>query len=225
MLFNLFLPFTKRSFPMSDLFDDFPHFNNLHTSTLALGLAVAGSTVFYLSTAGPGTACKSIWGSLVSASGKLDAGEWGSDLAGAPKLHTEYKALGGSNFQHMVSFVRSNQFLVVADPSAAQFYSEVELDHVEGRKKLLAEHIHSVYATFIARLNAQTDVPLLPGWALALWAAGLAEGAIISLETYGDCLGAWLLKDDFVWLPVVQRMLTWGQLHITSPQAKADRLR
>ena len=210
---------------MSDLFDDFPHFNNLHTRTMALGLAVAGSTVFYLSTAGPGTSCKSIWGSLVSSNGNIDAGEWGSDLDGAPKLHTEYKALGGSNFQHMVSFVRGHQFLVVADPSAAQFYAEAEIDHSEGRKKLLAEHMPSVYATFIARLNAQTNVPLLPGWAVPLWAAGLAEGAIIPLETYGDCLGAWLLKDDFEWLPIVQRMLTWGQLHITSPQVSEDRPR
>ena len=147
-------------------------------------------------------------------------GEWGSDLAGAPKLCTEYKALGGSNFQHMVSFVRGSHFLVVADPRSAQFYSEAELDHVEGRKQLLAEHMHSVYDTFIARLNAQTDVPLLPGWAVPLWAAGLDEGAIIPLETYGDCLGAWLLSDDFEWLPIVQRMLAWGTLHITSHQPK-----
>ncbi len=123
----------------------------------------------------------------------------------------------------MVSFVRGHQFLVVADPSAAQFYAEAEIDHSEGRKQRLAEHMCSVYATFIARLNAHIDVPLLPGWALPLWAAGLAEGAIIPLETYGDCLGAWLLKDDFAWLPIVQRMLTWGQLHITFPYTEEDR--
>ena len=107
---------------MSDLYDDFPHFNNLHTRTMALGLAVAGSTVYYLSTAGPGTACKSIWGSLVSPNGKLDADDWGSDLVGVAGLQTAYKALPGSNFQHMVSFARSARFLVVVDPHAAQFY-------------------------------------------------------------------------------------------------------
>lgn len=204
---------------MSDLFDDFPYFNNLHTRVMALGLAVANSTVFYLSTAGPGTSVKSIWGTLVSSKGTLDAGEWGSDLSGAPKMQTEYKALSGSNFQHMVSFVRGDHFLVVADPQAAQFYRQEEIDHVEGRKKLLTEHMHSVYDTFIARLNVQTDVPLLPGWACPLWEAGLSEGAIIPLETYGDCLGAWQLSDTFAWLPVVERLLGQGSIHITSFKA------
>lgn len=202
---------------MSDLFDDFPHFNNLHTRTMALGLAVTGSTVYYLSTAGPGTACKSIWGSLVSANGKLDADDWGSDLSGVAGLQTAYKALPGSNFQHMVSFARSTRFLVVVDPQAAQFYSEAEIDHSEGRKQRLAEQIDRVYATFVTRLNAQTDVPLLPGWAVPLWAAGLAEGAILPLETYGDCLGAWLLHDEFEWLPLVQRLLVGGQIKFTHP--------
>ena len=202
---------------MSDLFADVPHFNNLHTRTMALGLAVAGSTVYYLSTAGPGTSCKSIWGSLVSPTGKLDADDWGSDLTGAQGMQTEYKALPGSNFQHMVSFARSARFLVVVDPPAARFYSEAEIDHIEERKQRLAEQIDSVYDTFVTRLNAQTDVPLLPGWAVALWEAGLTEGAILPLETYGDCLGAWRLDEEFAWLPLVQRLLMRGQIKFTHP--------
>ncbi|MFN8495710.1 MAG: hypothetical protein U0350_49420 [Caldilineaceae bacterium] len=78
---------------MDDLFDDFPYFNNLHTRTLALGLAVLDSTIYYLSTAGPGTACKFIWSSLVSPNSELDAAVWGSGLRGAPQLQTAYKAL------------------------------------------------------------------------------------------------------------------------------------
>jgi len=202
---------------MSDLFDDFPHFNNLHTRTMALGLATHSSTVYYLSTAGPGTSCKSIWSSLVSPNGRLDADEWGSDLAGVAGLQTEYKALPGSNFQHMVSFARSARFLVVVDPHAARFYSEAEIDHIEERKQRLAEQIDSVYDTFVTRLNAQTDVPLLPGWAVPLWAAGLTEGAILPLETRGDCLGAWLLDEEFEWLPLVQGLLVEGHIRFTHP--------
>lgn len=205
---------------MSDLYDDFPHFNNLHTRTMALGLAVADAkNVYYLSTAGPGTSCKSIWASLVAPNQQIDADEWGSDLTGAAKLQTEYKALVGSNFQHMVSVARTSNFLVVADPQAAQYYSEAEIDHVEGRKRLLTTHMASIHITFIIRLNAECDVPLLPDWAAALWAAGLEEGAILPLETYGDCLGAWLLKEQYDWLPLVKRLLVYGQLQFPSAAA------
>lgn len=197
---------------MRDLFDDALYFNNLHTSTLALGLAVdltSVHSIYYLSTAGPGPAVKSIWSSLVNPNGQIDADDWGNSLKAVRDMQTEYKALPGSNFQHMVSLVRSPNLLVVADPRAAAYIDETDIDHVEARRQLLANALPALHKTFLARLNGTCDVPLLAAWAPALWTAGLARGGVRPLTAYGDCLGAWRIHTtDFDWLPVVQTLLT-----------------
>ena len=116
---------------MSILLDHFPHVSNLQTRTQALGMAVHASTIHYLSTAGPGTACKSVWSSLVSPRGTLDCQPWGYNLTGAAGLQTAYQTLPNSNFQHMVTLVKQSNFLVCVDPQAAQLHDEFEIDHVE----------------------------------------------------------------------------------------------
>lgn len=195
------------------MFENFPHFENTHTRTMALGLALQGSVIYYLSTAGPGTSCKSVWSTLVSNNGHLDAGEWGSDLAGTSGLRTEYRALPGSNYQHMVTMPRASEnFLLLTNPLAAAFWDDREIDHVEARRKYLTGGMTALYTNFIARLNAQITVPLLTSWASNLWQEGLKSEALTTLDTYGDCLGAWILKKDFDWLPVVQFLLQKGAI-------------
>ena len=103
---------------MSSLLDHFPAVSNMQTRTQALGMAVQGYTVHYLSTAGPGTACKSIWSSLVSPRGTLDCQPWGYDFTGASGLQTAYQTLPNSNFQHMVTLVKQTNFLICVDPQA-----------------------------------------------------------------------------------------------------------
>ena len=192
---------------MSTLLDHFPHVNNLQTRTQGLGMALHGYTIHYLSTAGPGTACKSIWSSLVSPRGTLDCQPWGYNLTGAAGLQTAYQTLPNSNFQHMVALVKQTNFLVCVEPQAAQFHDELEIDHVEGRRTLLEAQIPAIIDRFIAYLNAETDVPVIATWGDALWTAGIQHGGIQRLESFGDCLGAWLVNEEFDWLGLVQSLL------------------
>ena len=197
---------------MSTLLDHFPAVSNLQTRTQALGMAVQGYSVHYLSTAGPGTACKSIWSSLVSPRGTLDCQPWGYNLAGAPGLQTAYQTLPNSNFQHMVTLVKQSNFLVCVDPQAAQLHDELEIDHVEGRRTLLDTRMPDILSRFVAYLNAETDVPVISPWGETLWSAGIQHGGIQPLETFGDCLGAWLVDEEFDWLGLVQSLLRRGEI-------------
>ena len=197
---------------MSTLLDDFPAVSNLQTRTQALGMALHGYTVHYLSTAGPGTACKSIWSSLVSPRGTLDCQPWGYNLTGASGLQTAYQTLPNSNFQHMVTLVKLSNLLVCVAPHAAQFHDELEIDHVEGRRTLLEARMPEIIERFVAYLNAQTDVPVISPWGETLWTAGIQHGGIQMLETYGDCLGAWLVNEEFDWLGLVQSLLQHSEI-------------
>ena len=163
---------------MSSLLDSYPHVSNLQTRTQALGMAVHGYSVHYLSTAGPGTACKSIWSSLVSPRGSLDCQPWGYNLSGASGLQTAYQTLPNSNFQHMVTLVKQANFLLCVDPQAAQLHDELEIEHVEQRRTLLEQRMSEVLDSFVAYLNAETDVPVITSWGEVLWRAGLVEGGI-----------------------------------------------
>lgn len=202
---------------MSFTLDGYPYANNSQTNIQALGLAIQGSTVYYFSAAGPGTACKSIWSSLVSPRHTIDCRPWGYDLAGAGRLQTAYQALPNSNYQHIVSLYKGANFLIVADPVAAQFYDEFELDHVTERKRMLDAYLPTLYTRFAEYLNTQTNVPILRSWAAPLWEAGLADGGISVLDTFGDCLGAWLINNEYDWLAVVQEALQSGKISFLCP--------
>ena len=65
---------------------------------------------------------------------------------------------------------------------------------------------------FVAFLNAQTDVPVISPWGETLWTAGLQHGGIQPLESFGDCLGAWLVNEEFDWLGLVQSLLQHGEI-------------
>ena len=65
---------------------------------------------------------------------------------------------------------------------------------------------------FVAYLNAETDVPVISPWGETLWTAGLQDGGIQPLESFGDCLGAWLVDEEFDWLGLVQSLLRRGEI-------------
>lgn len=192
---------------MSNLLDDFPYFNNLHTRTQALGLAALDTKIYYLSTAGPGTSCKSIWSSLISNHGHIDCDAWGYDLDGMADLQTEYQSLPNSNFQHMVSLHKGTNFLIAVNPQAAQFSNDLDIEQVEARKRLLEQAMPDLLARFVAYINTQTTVPLISAWAPTLWEVSLAAGGITTLTSFGDCLGAWVVNSEFDWLSCVQTLL------------------
>ena len=202
---------------MSTPFDGFPYINNLQTTVQALGLAVHGSVVYYLSAAGPGTSCKSIWSSLVAPRHTIDCRPWGYDLSGSGNLQTVYQGLPNSNYQHLVSMYRESHFLIAADPKGALYYDDLEIDHVQERERLLNQHLPTVITRFVSYLTAYTSVPVVTEWGEQLWQIGLSGGGIQVLDAYGDCLGAWLLNKEYDWLAAVQAALTSGQISFPRP--------
>ena len=205
---------------MSTAFEGYPYINNMQTTVQALGLAVQGNVVYYLSAAGPGTSCKSVWSSLVAPRHTIDCRPWGYDLSGSGNLQTVYQGLPNSNYQHMVNMYREAHFLVAADPKGALFYDDLEIEHVQERERLLALQLPSVMTRFVSYLTAYTNVPVVAEWGAQLWEIGLSSGGIQTLETYGDCLGAWLINKEYDWLATVQAALQCGQINFPQPTVK-----
>ncbi len=202
---------------MSTTFDGYPYINNLQTTVQALGLAVQDNTLYYLSVAGPGTACKSVWSSLVAPRHTIDCRPWGYDLAGSGNLQTVYQGLPNSNYQHMVSMYRAAHFLIAADPQGALFYDDLEIEHLQARERLLGLHLPSVITRFVSYLTVYTNVPVVAAWGEPLWQIGLRSDGIQALDAYGDCLGAWLLNPAYDWLAAVQAALQCGEISFPHP--------
>lgn len=202
---------------MSTPFDGYPYINNMQTTVQALGLAVQGYVVYYLSAAGPGTSCKSVWSSLVAPRHTIDCRPWGYDLTGSGNLQTVYQGLPNSNYQHLVSMYRESHFLIAADPKGALYYDDLEIDHVQERERLLSQHLPTVINRFVSYLTAFTNVPVVAEWGEQLWQIGLSSGGIQALEAYGDCLGAWLINKEYDWLATVQAALLSGQISFPRP--------
>lgn len=202
---------------MNTPFDGYPYINNMQTTVQALGLAVQGSIVYYLSAAGPGTSCKSVWSSLVAPRHTIDCRPWGYDLSGSGNLQTVYQGLPNSNYQHLVTMYRESHFLIAADPKGALYYDDLEIDHVQERERLLNQHLPAVITRFVSYLTAFTNVPVVAEWGEQLWQIGLSSGGIQALEAYGDCIGAWLINKEYDWLAAVQAALTSGQISFPSP--------
>jgi len=202
---------------MSIAFEGYPYINNMQTTVQALGLAVHEDKVFYVSTAGPGTSCKSVWSSLVAPKHKIDCRPWGYDLSGAGNLQTIYQSLPNSNYQHMVSMYRLPRFLIAVHPQGAVFYDDLEIDHVQERERLLQAHLPEVINRFTHYLSNHTNVPVISGWGAQLWQSGIADGGIAQLESYGDCIGAWLIDAEYDWLSTVQQLLALREIEFPAP--------
>jgi hypothetical protein len=114
---------------------------------------------------------------------------------------------------------RQPRFLIAADPKGALFYDDLEIDHVQERERLLQAHMPDVLNRFIHYLSNHTSVPVVPQWGEALWQSGLATGGIEPLESYGDCIGAWLLDLKYDWLHLVQHLLALREIAFPNPTA------
>lgn len=193
---------------MSLAFDGYPYINNMQTTVQALGMAVHEDRVYYISAAGPGTSCKSVWSSLVAPKHTIDCRPWGYDLSGAGNLKTIYQSLPNSNYQHMISLSRLPRCLIATAPQGAIYYDDLEIDHLQERERLLQAYIPEIINRFVHYLSNHTNVPVMPKWGEALWQSGSAAGGIEPLESYGDCIGAWLIDPEYDWLQLVQHLLT-----------------
>lgn len=199
-------------------------FHNSEIGTTALGAAIDDdhAIVYYLSTAAPPQALKSVWASVVKNSKATLHTPWTEGaFRGAPKMQTVYNPLPGSSYQHMVSISKEPRLITVCDPrglNTLEYGSMYDPAFTQARHQLLQEHMPTIHRRFAAILNQHTDVPVLPSWAPTLWQAALDEGlGLTHLNAHGDCLAAWLVDTDFNWLERVQQQLAAGRLTIKQP--------
>ena len=151
-------------------------------------------------------------------------------MVGASDIKTIYQPLPNSNFQHMVSIHKQPHLLLAAAPQAVHLSDAYDLETQEQRLQLKRQHWPLIRERFIKYLSTETDVPVVSAWGTALWQQGIEAGAIVELLTFGDCVGAWLVAQDFNWLEVVGDCLRQGgdpipSTNRTSRKSQGDNMR
>ena len=191
-----------------------PQFSNRHASVYALGLAVdtEKDKLYYGSMCGPAVSCKSVWASICADNSKKAyvTGWHYTDFNGQAPIKTINQTLPGSTFTHLICLSRCDNLILHIEPIAAG------VENSQERARLLEPHLPTVLTQFTAMLNQKTNVPVLPAWAATIWRhANLNTAAINMLDTYGDCLGAWLIDFTFDWQAFVSQLLASHLLTLT----------
>ena len=198
-----------------------PTFANGQVEVEALGLAIHPHehTACYVSAAGAKASIKRVWASLIANKGaRTYCRPWAwRNFSAARPLKQFWAPLPQSAQHHAVFCAAIPNLLLAVDPAAADLagYS-YQVD--EQRQQLLAAQRPQLHAGLIAYLNESTEIPLLPAWGAALWQAATAtfvQGigyGLLALDVYGDCLGAWLIVDQYPWLETTQRLIKTGQI-------------
>ncbi|MEM7125007.1 MAG: hypothetical protein AAF702_01690 [Chloroflexota bacterium] len=199
---------------------DYPSFNNMQVVVQALGLAVDIDTgdLYYASLAGSGTATKSVWATICSKNGKLSCRHWyDDDMKGVNPIKSTAVTLPDSHFKHLLAVNGEPELLIAVEPIAARYYDCLDVDHESERAELLTEKMKSVYIDFAKYINTNTQVPILESWACEMWSRA-GEG-IKELQTFGDCLGAWVIDPDYDWTSLVQNLLEENVISFHSDEA------
>ena len=204
----------------------YPRIHNDHTSTQLIGIAHDPNTnlIYYCSNAGPGVSIKAIFSSLASnkKTGSLSCSTLGIyNATGANPLTSWSAQLPNTHIQHAIISYREDNLLLVADAAAADLTDTDDPSILQQRQDLLTAHMPTIHNQLTLFLNQHTDVPVDNSWAKQLWnhaitndhaCPELAEGAITTLTTYGDCLAAWLINPKFNWLKLTQQLIKEGTL-------------
>lgn len=195
-----------------------PTFNNASTRTHALGCAVdlIEQNIYYASTAGPATSVKAIWASVANSNRKnrIFITPWflNSISFDGPRKNVgvAYADIPGSSYKHMALRYKGPELILVADPRGLLIPDPQT--HQDQRKTITRQYLPQVLHQFTEYLNAETELPALTTWSPTIWKAAYQEGAIKSLDCFGDCLGAWLIDTRFKWLELVQTLITSNQI-------------
>ena len=197
-------------------------FTNTEINTAALGAAVDQDygVLYYISTAAPPQALKSIWASTVKNTKATLYTPWTQGaFRGGVKMQTIYNPLPASSYQHMVSLSSEPRLILVCDPrglNTLEYGDMYDPAVAQARHQLLQDHLPAIHRRFAALINQHTDVPILPAWAPTLWQECVDSGlGLTHLDAYGDCLAAWLLDLDFPWLEHIQQQLKEQRLAIS----------
>lgn len=186
-------------------------FQNSQVSCLALGLALSEGECFFASAAGPATAAKSIWASLVSNNSGVIAAEWYSrtqsfNFASQKKGEkaenkTLWANISDSTYRHFVTIRRDPNIILLINPSAAGQESAVDLR---------LQQMPEVYFRFYLWLKNNFDVPVLKEWSQTIWEKVTRENEsyVKPMLTWGDCVGGWkLTPDTSFWTKTITEMV------------------
>lgn len=195
-----------------------PMFNNASTRTHAFGCAVdlTEQNIYYASTAGPATSVKAIWASIANNNRKnrISITPWfhtSTSFDGPPKnVGVAYADIPGSSYKHMALRYKGPELILIADQRGLLIPDPQK--HQNERKAITRTYLPQVLQHFTEYLNAETELPALAAWSPTIWKTAFQEGAIKPLDSFGDCLGAWLIDLRFNWLELVQTLITSNQI-------------
>ncbi len=190
-----------------------PHFANAHTRCLTTGLAMYNRQCFYASGAGPAGACKSIWASLVGNKSSCFVQELHGNLTfnfgGIKGTHTQYQSLPNCVYKHFVILAPPSNTIMLFDPKCAALDNNLTAAQRTSR-------MPEVYEQFYIYLKSNIDIPVQKEWVSEIWhsAREADYGSISPMQTYGDCIAAWVIKPNWTWIEHISSLVRIGRLRI-----------
>ena len=198
-----------------------PTFSNREAQVEALGLGMIDGEAVYVSAAGPKTALKSLWASLIaSKAAKSYCRPWHwhpFKFRGKPRQF--WAPLPSTAWTHVVFVSPDPDLLLAVDPRGAlltALYRGGSGDY----QGLLADQMAGVQRRFVARLRQVATAPILDEWGPTLWKAaragrsvtGKTEFGLLTVSAWGDCLDGAIVNAAFPWAEVVGALVRDGTL-------------
>lgn len=199
-------------------------FYNKQVQVRAYGLAVDPDRheAYYLSAAGSKNAIRSLWATANLPNDQAPqlavTGWYAGKFTGNNRffpLKQFWARLPGTSLQHGVLETTDPSVIFLVDPQGARYADSFDPAHLEVRRTLRVRKLPMAQRKLIGFLQRETEVPVLPEWGEMLWEAAVKQpGALLDLQAFGDCVGAWRISRTFGWLAFVQQMLARNQLDI-----------
>jgi hypothetical protein len=172
----------------------YQYVRNKHIGVPAIGWALDGGTLIYLSAVGHKTALKAIWATVVGGN-TLDCGN--NIVAGQPPYRQLWKDLPDYSAHHMVIVAET----AIKPEEGKPFY-------------VLAFNGDNVERLFAHRLNQALAAPVLPEWGEYLLSTPRHEDWLIVLESFGDCVSGWRVDPTAPWNAAIGAGLQTGDIKL-----------
>lgn len=201
---------------------DLAYLSNADARLPCTGLALDPDNhiCYYAGVVGSRTLCKGLWASMHKSrknNAVLTCTRWSptaqfrGDIAGG--METLLHPLPDTQVVHTLFVAKSPGVMLLVDPTASLCTDPDDDERRPLARAAIARDRTALMQRFVGFLNAKTDVPVLPHFGETLWIAAQDNpNAIQELSAYGDCLGAWLVKEEFNWLALVKRLMLDGYL-------------
>lgn len=173
---------------------NYKYVRNNHVGVPAVGYALDGGTLIYLSAVAHKTALKAIWATAAGGN-VLDCGN--EVAAGQPPYRQLWKELPDYSAHHLVMVAES----ALKPKEGKPFY-------------VLAFNGDNAERLFAHRLNLALATPVLPEWGDYLLRTARQEGWLVVLETFGDCLSGWRVDPTAPWNAAITVGLRTGDIQL-----------